>query len=63
MASMVVNAFGLRSDIQAYHLGGMGCANGVVAVNMVADLLAVSRAGGQAVVRPEDRRLIRSGQS
>ncbi|GIL61963.1 hypothetical protein Vafri_16212 [Volvox africanus] len=40
MASMVVNAFGLRRDIQSYHLGGMGCANGVVAVNVVADLLA-----------------------
>ncbi|GLI65640.1 hypothetical protein VaNZ11_009239, partial [Volvox africanus] len=40
MASMVVNAFGLRRDVQSYHLGGMGCANGVVAVNMVADLLA-----------------------
>ncbi|KAG2441061.1 hypothetical protein HXX76_003914 [Chlamydomonas incerta] len=39
MASMVVNAFGLRKDVQAYHLGGMGCANGVVGVNLVADLL------------------------
>ncbi|GLC50089.1 hypothetical protein PLESTB_000341000 [Pleodorina starrii] len=39
MASMVVNAFGLRKEVQAYHLGGMGCANGVVAVNLVADLL------------------------
>ncbi|KXZ47805.1 hypothetical protein GPECTOR_32g417 [Gonium pectorale] len=34
MASMVVNAFKLRKDVQAYHLGGMGCANGVVAINM-----------------------------
>ncbi|PNW80516.1 hypothetical protein CHLRE_07g320550v5 [Chlamydomonas reinhardtii] len=39
MASMVVNAFGMRKDVQAYHLGGMGCANGVVGINMVADLL------------------------
>ncbi|PNH05133.1 3-ketoacyl-CoA synthase 6 [Tetrabaena socialis] len=39
VASMVVNAFGLRKDCQAYHLGGMGCANGVVAVNLVADML------------------------
>ena len=42
MASMVVNAFGMRKDVQAYHLGGMGCANGVVGINMVADLLKVS---------------------
>eukprot|EP00198_Chlamydomonas_reinhardtii_P011489 XP_001700826.1 predicted protein [Chlamydomonas reinhardtii] len=39
MASMVVNAFGMRKDVQAYHLGGMGCANGVVGINLVADLL------------------------
>jgi len=39
MASMVVNAFKMRSDIQSYHLGGMGCSNGVVAVNLVQDLL------------------------
>lgn len=41
MASMVVNHFKMRSDIQSYHLGGMGCANGVVAINMVKDLLEV----------------------
>eukprot|EP00877_Chromochloris_zofingiensis_P010096 jgi/Chrzof1/533/Cz01g19090.t1_LCKAS2 len=39
MASMVINAFKLRPNIQAYHLGGMGCSNGVVAVNMVKDML------------------------
>eukprot|EP00983_Pelagomonas_calceolata_P045323 1139683-Pelagomonas_calceolata.AAC.2 len=39
MASMVVNHFKMNEDIQSYHLGGMGCANGVVAINMVSDLL------------------------
>ena len=39
MASMVVNAFGLPKDIQAYHLGGMGCGNGVVVMGLVKDLL------------------------
>ncbi|KXZ56245.1 hypothetical protein GPECTOR_1g213 [Gonium pectorale] len=39
MASMIVNAFKMRKDIEAWHLGGMGCANGVVAVNLAADLL------------------------
>eukprot|EP00955_Chlamydomonas_euryale_P116268 366406-Chlamydomonas_euryale.AAC.31 len=40
MASMLVNEFRMRSDVQSYHLGGMGCANGVVAISMVRDLLA-----------------------
>lgn len=39
MAAMVINTFGMRNDVVSYHLGGMGCANGVVAVNLVADLL------------------------
>ncbi|MEW5303445.1 MAG: hypothetical protein WDW36_006135 [Sanguina aurantia] len=39
MASMVVSEFGMRSDIQSYHLGGMGCSNGVVAINLVRDML------------------------
>jgi predicted naringenin-chalcone synthase len=42
LASMVVNHFGMRTDVQSYHLGGMGCSNGVVAVNLVKDLLRVS---------------------
>jgi 3-ketoacyl-CoA synthase len=42
LASMVVNHFGMRPDVQSYHLGGMGCSNGVVAVNLVKDLLRVS---------------------
>jgi len=39
LASMLVTKFGLRSDIQSYHLGGMGCSNGVVGVGLVRDLL------------------------
>lgn len=39
LGSMVVNHFKMRTDIQSYHLGGMGCSNGVVAVNLVKDLL------------------------
>jgi hypothetical protein len=41
LASLVVNHFGMRPDVQSYHLGGMGCSNGVVAVNLVKDLLRV----------------------
>ncbi|KAJ9510130.1 hypothetical protein QJQ45_015609, partial [Haematococcus lacustris] len=39
LASMLINHFKMRPGIQSYHLGGMGCANGVVGVNLVRDLL------------------------
>jgi 3-ketoacyl-CoA synthase len=42
LASMLINKFKFRQDIQAYHLGGMGCSIGVVAVGLVRDMLAVS---------------------
>ena len=38
---MLVNKFKLRRDVQSYHLGGMGCGNGVVAVGLIRDLLKV----------------------
>ena len=38
---MLVNHFKMRDDIQSYALGGMGCANGVIGVNMICDLLQV----------------------
>jgi 3-ketoacyl-CoA synthase len=39
IASMCVNMFRMREDVQAYHMGGMGCAMGVVGLNMVRDML------------------------
>lgn len=39
MASMIVNEFGLRRDVKTYHLGGMACSAGAVAVGLVRDLL------------------------
>jgi hypothetical protein len=45
ITSMIVNHFGMRTDVQSYHLGGMGCSNGVVAVNLIKDLLKVRHAG------------------
>lgn len=41
LASMLVNKFKLRQDVQAYHLGGMGCGNGVMAMGLIKDLLQV----------------------
>ncbi|GBF90650.1 hypothetical protein Rsub_03222 [Raphidocelis subcapitata] len=39
LASMLINKFKFRQDIEAYHLGGMGCSIGVVAVGLVRDML------------------------
>jgi len=39
MASMVVNKYKLRTDVQSYNLGGMGCSNGVVSLSLIQDLL------------------------
>jgi 3-ketoacyl-CoA synthase len=39
MASMVVNYFKMKPSVQSYSLGGMGCSNGVVSINMIRDLL------------------------
>lgn len=41
LASMLVNHFKFRPDIQGYNLGGMGCGNGVMAVGLIRDLLQV----------------------
>ncbi|GLC40215.1 3-ketoacyl-CoA synthase 11 [Pleodorina starrii] len=39
LASMIVNHYKMRSDVQSYHLGGMGCANGTIGINLVRDML------------------------
>lgn len=39
LCSMLVNHFKLRRDVQTYHLGGMGCGNGVMAMSLARDLL------------------------
>ena len=36
---MLVNKFKFRRDVEAYHLAGMGCSVGVVAVGLVRDML------------------------
>lgn len=47
LASMLVNKFKLRQDVQAYHLGGMGCGNGVMALGLLKDLLQVGSPAGR----------------
>uniref|UniRef100_A0A383W0W2 3-ketoacyl-CoA synthase n=1 Tax=Tetradesmus obliquus TaxID=3088 RepID=A0A383W0W2_TETOB len=39
IASMVVNMFKMREDIECYHMGGMGCAFGVLGLNLARDML------------------------
>lgn len=39
VASMIVNMFKMREDVQAYSLGGMGCGAGVIGVQLVRDVL------------------------
>jgi 3-ketoacyl-CoA synthase len=41
LASMLINKFKFRRDIQSYNLGGMGCSIGVIAIGLVRDMLQV----------------------
>ena len=47
--AIVVNKFKLRSDIDPYHLGGMGCSSGVSAPGLAKKLLQVCVRGVSAV--------------
>lgn len=39
LCSMLINKFKFRQEVQSYHLGGMGCGNGVMAFSLLRDLL------------------------
>jgi 3-ketoacyl-CoA synthase len=39
LASMLVNKYKMRTDIESYNLGGMGCGNGVMALSLLKNLL------------------------
>lgn len=41
LASMLINKFKFRRDVQSYNLGGMGCSIGVIAIGLVRDMLQV----------------------
>ncbi len=43
---MIINHFKMRADIDSYHLGGMGCSAGVIAIGLAQKLLRVGRRAG-----------------
>ncbi|CAO2836736.1 unnamed protein product [Amaranthus hypochondriacus] len=43
VASVVINKFGLRSNVRSYHLSGMGCSAGILAISLAKDLLNVHK--------------------
>eukprot|EP00808_Paulinella_micropora_P020346 g79458.t1 len=54
LASMIVNKYKLRSDIQSYNLGGMGCSAGVIAIHLAKDLLQSYKNCNAVVVSTEN---------
>jgi len=40
LCSMVINKFGMRTDICSYNLSGMGCSAGLISIELVKNLLA-----------------------
>ncbi|MCO5572242.1 hypothetical protein L7F22_025995 [Adiantum nelumboides] len=43
LSARIVNRYKLRADVKTYNLSGMGCAAGLLAVNLAKDLLSVHR--------------------
>ena len=41
MSAMIANHFRMRPDVQSYSLGGMGCASGVLCLELAQQLLKV----------------------
>ena len=54
MASMIVNRYGLRRDVKTYHLGGMACSAGAVAVGLIRDLLKATPNANALLVTHEN---------
>ncbi|XP_068328064.1 3-ketoacyl-CoA synthase 7-like [Pyrus communis] len=41
LSTLIINKFGMRSNIRSFHLSGMGCSAGLIAVGLAKDLLRV----------------------
>ncbi|AQL02937.1 3-ketoacyl-CoA synthase [Zea mays] len=47
---MIINRYGLRSDVRSVHLSGMGCSAGLISVGLARNLLQVAPEGTHALV-------------
>ncbi|WVZ81674.1 hypothetical protein U9M48_029027 [Paspalum notatum var. saurae] len=47
---MIVNRYGMRPDVRAVHLSGMGCSAGLISVGLARNLLQVAPRGTRALV-------------
>lgn len=54
LCSMVINEFGMRSDISSYNLSGMGCSAGIISIELVKNLLAAKPNSTALIVSTEN---------
>jgi len=54
LASLIVNKYKMRQDIQSYNLGGMGCSAGVISIHLAKDLLQAYKNCRALVVSTEN---------
>ena len=55
LSAMIINHFKMRSDIESYSLGGMGCSAGIISVGLAKKLLqSLGRKGYALVVSAEN---------
>lgn len=50
LVDMIINRYGLRSDVRSVHLSGMGCSAGLISVGLARNLLQVAPEGTHALV-------------
>jgi len=50
LCAMVISKFGMRSDVQSYNLGGMGCSASLISIDLAKNLLQRRGMGGIALV-------------
>lgn len=53
LAAMIINKFGLRSNIKSYNLSGMGCSAGILSISLAKDLLKVHKNSTALVLSTE----------
>jgi len=50
LSAMIINKFKMRSNIESYNLGGMGCSAGIISIGLAKRLLGSLGRGGYALV-------------